>query len=49
MRVPDNYDQYIEYEICQETEYEKFRQMWLDGELSDEDFEIISEEFGKEF
>lgn len=45
MMVPDNYSAYMAHEREQEREYESYRRMWLDGEISDEEWEEIEEEY----
>lgn len=43
--IPDNYTFYQIYERQQNLEYERYRQTYLDGEISEEEWEEIQNEY----
>lgn len=46
MRCPDNYSQYLLHERRQAYEYERYRQQYLEGEISEEEWEDIQDAYG---
>lgn len=46
MQCPDNYSQYLAYERSQIYEYEHYRQQYLEGEISEKEWEDIQDAYG---
>lgn len=45
--IPDNYAFYQIHERQQNLEYERYRQAYLDGEISEEEWEEIQNEYSE--
>jgi hypothetical protein len=45
MNVPDNYSCYLQHERQLAYEYERYRQMYLDGDIDEEEWNEIEESF----